>query len=69
MSDNWSALIKDFSIDTVSRILDDAEERKAWGSVTVTFQNGHPKTIKKEETIVIPKKMTDNLENETRKSN
>jgi hypothetical protein len=59
---------KDDILKNLSDILDDVKQRKAWGGVTVTFQNGCIRTIKKEETIVKPRLASD-LKNETRKSN
>lgn len=44
-------LSREFVLRSILDILDKAAERREWGSVTVAFQAGVLKTIRKEETI------------------
>jgi hypothetical protein len=44
-------LSREFVLKSILHILDTAAETKGWGSVTISFQSGILKTIRKEETI------------------
>lgn len=45
------ALSRDFVVRSVLKLFDEVESQKRWGAVTIVFQAGYFKTIKKEETI------------------
>jgi hypothetical protein len=44
-------LSRDFVVKSVLKIFDEVESQKRWGAVSVSFQAGAFRTIKKEETI------------------
>ena len=46
-----AGLSRDFVVRSVLKLFDEAQARQQWGAITVIFQNGTFKTIKKEETI------------------
>ena len=47
-SPRHAGLSREFIIKSVLQILDTAMETKGWGSVTIQFQSGVPKTIREE---------------------
>jgi hypothetical protein len=46
-----AVLSRDFVVRSILKMLDNAQARREWGSVTIQFQAGAFKTIRKEETI------------------